>query len=642
MGETQEMAPKKRGRPKKQPIEENKEIINEQSSTLQMSKQEEKKEPTTIKQVQMSLTGLFNEVLSSKGLDYQNRDMLYNPFIQNERLKLISSYPSSYSPDTISNFLQNPQYHELELRGLSAALSASQYLYYQILRASSDVPLFKTVIVPPSLEKNEYTSKSFTDEEEFVCDWIKAFNPVNTGRRVQMEVKREGKATYLFRQSLKTVEGKKTVCYVHWQKLPTQYVKLTGIGTYGYTASFNLLMFMQPGFSPLHYPDFIQQIWNDMITGKIITKTKKGKFSVDLNKLRSYVLPVNKHYQENTRGILEIEEKAYMYWIPLPEDVCFTFASDMSNAWAVPDTIGLFPALQELTDYSTLAGLIASTPLTAVLTGEAEPVPNAQPGQDQFVLSPHTMTSFINTWNNMASSNTQAFFAPFKNLKLQSLPNVPNSSDIKTKAVQNFISTAGAGGLITATDKPSVAMIKGAQALTASQYDYVTQQMARVLNANLKNHGACEYEWNIQLWGDIFSFNETVRLLKEGVQTGAVFLLPKLASAYDLTMRDVRALGNYMDAFKIYDLFKPLQGTQNQFNNKSHISSGEVKNPVGRPSLGDDEVTNDNTAASKDAGDDTGEMRRFVDSHKCLNCGLDTEEGHLLCEECETLFGIDV
>jgi len=36
--------------------------------------------------------------------------------------------------------------------------------------------------------------------------------------------------------------------------------------------------------------------------------------------------------------------------------------------------MGLMLKLQELTDYGQLAGLIASTPLTAVLTGEIETI----------------------------------------------------------------------------------------------------------------------------------------------------------------------------------------------------------------------------------------------------------------------------
>lgn len=141
-----------------------------------------------------------------------------------------------------------------------------------------------------------------------------------------------------------------------------------------------------------------------------------------------------------------------MFWVQLPQDLCYTFCSDTSTATAAPDTAGLFMDLQELTDYSVLAGLIASTPLTSLLTGEIELIPNPSTGRDQTAMNPETVLKFQNLFNSMTSTNTEAFFAPLKNLKLQGLNNVPNSSDIKTKAVSNFISVAGEGGNIIATE----------------------------------------------------------------------------------------------------------------------------------------------------------------------------------------------
>lgn len=41
---------------------------------------------------------------------------------------------------------------------------------------------------------------------------------------------------------------------------------------------------------------------------------------------------------------------------------------------------------------------------------------------------------------------------------------------------------AGMGGLIAATDKPSVAQVKAAQYLEEAQEDYVTRQFESVLN----------------------------------------------------------------------------------------------------------------------------------------------------------------
>ena len=613
---------RKPGRPPKKD-----DILSEQATSLQMSEKSDKK--ITLTDVKNSLTSLFANEIGNVygGLDFN----IFNPFLQNTRLKMISSYPASYDPEIINNALQQPQFNEPLLRSASWSLSASQYLYYLILREAADIPLLKYWVQPPVLDKKDYSSPKFEKEEEFVNDWLTTFDVYNTLKRVLLETKREGKSTYVFRQCIEEVGGKKKPRYVTWQKLPTEFTKLTAIGEHGYIASFNLLVFLNPAFSPAQYPEYIQEIWKELLNkGAIYEDAQRKSYALDYNKLRNF-----SYGPMNTRGIIEMSNNSYMYWVQLPQELCFTFASDSSHAWVAPDTMGLFSALQELTDYSVLAGLVNSTPLTSVLTGEAEFIGDADSGQDQTCISPHTLVAMQNQFNRMASSNIQAFFAPLKNLKLQSLPDVPNASNIKTQAVQNFISVAGEGGLIAATDKPSVAMIKGAQMAAAARCDFVVQQCAAILNMLLKRWTGVQYDWKIHLWGDIYSFDSQVGRIKELVAGGASFLLPKLASAYDMSMRDVRAMNNYMDAFDVYAGFKTLAGKKNSSSSSDNNEDDGETRPVGRPALDETDIENENTAASRDAGTNVSDIKEFAQEGRCIICGEITEDGHPLCYECE-------
>ena len=634
---------KKRGRPRKVSMVENDKILTDDASETLMMEQKTSGQ-TTVNQVAQSLFSLYNGVLGTYNGNWGTNNInLYNPFLQNQRLKMINASPVSESADEITAALQDPGSHEMELQSVSAGLSASQYLYYKILREACDIPMFKHYLTPETLEVEEYRSKDFINEEAFVEEWTEKIDMPATFKRISMEVKREGKPSYIFRQCLYEEDGKKHAKYVIFQKLPAAYTKLTGIGEHGYIASFNLLVFMQPAFSPLQYPEFIRKIWYDLINNKIVYKNDKGEYKVDARKLSMY------EYDDNgvsRRGTIEIVNEmaatVYMYWVQLPQDLCFTFMSDGSNAWAAPDTIGLFSALQELTDYSTLAGLVASSPLTAVLTGQAEFIDGAQPGQDQTKISPHTLEAFQNLFNSMVSGNINAFFGPFKDLKLQSLPNIPNSSDIKTKALQSFISSAGEGGLLVATDKPSVAMIKGAQLLAESQYDYVTRQIETATNTVLEKWCGLKYKWKVNLWGGIYSFDNQVKRMKEMVASGATWLLPKLASADDKSLREIRGNNNYIKAFGIYDDFKTLgwaQSTQNAQARNSATDSGVV----GRKSIDDEDIDNDSTAQSKETGANISELKEdYVAQHICPLCGSeDVEDGHILCAECEEENGVE-
>lgn len=641
---------KKRGRPRKVTVDENEKILTDNASETLMMEQKSAagtNGKVTINQVAESLFSLYGSVLGGYNGQWGfNNINLYNPFLQNSRLKMINASPVTETPEEIAEAVKDPGSHEEELKSISAGLSAKQYLYQKILNEARDIPMFKSYFLPETLDDpKEYTSKIFRDEERFVEEWKDRIGVPETFKTISHQVKREGKASYIFRQCIYEGEDhKKHVQHVKFQKLPTSYTKLTGIGQYGYIASFNLLVFMNPAFSPLQYSEFIRKIWADIIDNKIVYRDQNGNYAVDANKLAQF------SYDDcgcERRGTIEVARQAastiYMYWIQLPQDLCFTFMSDGSNAWSVPDTIGMFSDLQELSDYSTLAGLIASSPLTAVLTGQAEFIDGAQPGQDQTKISPATLEAFQNLFNSMVSGNINAFFGPFKDLKLQSLPNVPNSSDIKTKAVQNFISSAGEGGLIVATDKPSVAMIKGAQMLAESQYDYVTRQIETATNTVLEKWCGCKYKWKLKLWGGIYTFDNQVKNMKELVFSGATFILPKLASAYDMSLRQVRGVSDYIDENKLYDKFKTLGWAQSTQNAQARSGSTQDSNGVGRTALDENDIENDSTAQSRETGANITELKEdYVAQHICPLCGSeDVEDGHFLCSECEEKMEMD-
>lgn len=654
---------KKRGRPRKETPQQ----INEQKEVLNMSVKPEPEKPITVEKVQTSLTNLYNKLLfgkteemtafGAKGEAWMGSLLnfnQYNPFLQNQRLKMLNSLPGDMDMETLSKALADPSGSESSLRKQGWSLASSQFLYYKILRLAADIPKFKYYKTPELFDSIDfYKKKEFVNEDCFVDEWLKKFDVVNTFKKVSLEVKREGKPTYLLRNSITNNPGdKKGVNFATFQKLPTEWVKLTGIGEHGYIASLNMLLFMNPAFSLDQYPEFISDIWKALTESGAIyenpdynVKGKKNnseKYKIDLNLLRKFSYNYeNNGSKETLFGNISITKNglkniSYAYWIQLPQDVCYTFCSDNSNAWAMPDTSGLFLGLRELTDYDTLAGLIQSTPLTALLTAEAECVNNPNPGQNQTVLAAETIAGFQEKFNTSTSTNLESFFAPFKNFKLLTLPNVPNSSDITSNATKNFISRAGLSGLIPATDKPSVAQIKGSQLVEEAACDFVTKQLESVLNFIVNDLIGCKYKWNIHIWGNIFTYSDEVKSAKELFIAGGTFALPKLASAYNMSLRDVSAVQCYIESLGLYDKFKTVTQAQQNKNNNTNQNGEEKQSGAGRPAIDASEVENDNTAASKESGLDTADVRDFEFNGKCVLCGKDSDEP--LCEECKELY----
>ena len=413
---------------------------------------------------------------------------------------MINTRPGTMSREKLTEALKNPGESELGLRAEAWSISSTQYLYYKILRMAADVPMFKYYVTPELLDETEYKKDEFKNDDKLVDDWLSCFNLRKTLKRVAMEVKREGKATYLLRSSISGEGKNKKVNFAEWQKLPSEYVKLVKIGEHGYIASFNFMLFLNPAFSVCQYPEFIQEIWNDLVNSGAFNTggcgsgyLPCGKYAaadgkeinpgINVGKLLDYSYEYfGANGKETLRGNLEIinnglANRSYFFWVQMPQDLCYTFCSDMSNPWVVPDTAGLLLSLDELADYDTLQGLVESTPLTALLTAEAETIPNPNPGQDQSVLNPETIAGIEEHFNSSTSTNLEALFAPLKNFKLLSLPSQPNSSEISANATKNVLTRAGLGGLITTTDKPSVSQVKTAQLLAEAEAEAVQSSL---------------------------------------------------------------------------------------------------------------------------------------------------------------------
>ena len=634
----------KRGRPKKQPRVP---LVNEEPEVLQMSEKEKKAQPTqSIEKVRKNLNSFYDNLLNrvSNGTAWSGRliDLqTYNPFVQNERLQQINTLPGTVSRDELVKILAAPTTQERALRSQGWALSFSQYLYYKILRFAADIPMFKYYKIPEYLEESKYIKKDFKEEDDFTDNWLTTFDLVNTFKRISFEVKREGKCAYVIRNKIDEVDGQRVTRYCTLQKLPSNFIKLTGIGQHGYTVSLDMMMFYQPGFYPAQYPEFIQKIWKEMVefglvqdVSKPAKSAKRVSFSVDEDKFMQFADTPGKDW----RGILEIikdsAKKSYAYWVPLPQEFTFVFCSDATHPWVIPDTAGLFLGLQELTDYDTLAGLVQSTPLTAILTAEAELIKDPEPGADQTALSAETIAGLQDKFNTMSSTNIEALFAPLRDFDLQSLPDVPNSSEITKNATQNFIDRAGLGGLLPVTDKPTLAQIRAAQLLEEAQCDFVTRQLESVLNYIVNNLIGCTYTWKINVWGNIFTFADEVKRTKEAWQAGATFMLPKLLSADNMNCRDSKAIELYVDSLGVYDHLKTVTQATQERNAEEVI---ELKNGrtsgAGRPSADVADVESDSTAKSIDNGTNTIEGREVQSARCCIICGEPCDGP--VCDNCK-------
>lgn len=556
-----------------------------------------------------------------------------NPFLQNQRIKNLYTQAKTYGKADISSFLMDPANSETQLRSLSWANSSSQQIYYNILRRSCDIPLYNYFVIPDLLDSDDaYGKGDFSAEDLFVHEWLETFDVKNTFKTIAMEVKREGKASYLFRNRVIGSGNSRIPDYCTLQKMPTDWIKITGKGQLGYTISFNMMYFLNIANSPEFFGDFIKKAWADMVDKGIVHQPKPNgnyEFSPERfmgvdgdGNVREYSfsydgISYHPSIELRSTGFGRGRQTSYLFWLQLPFDMCYTFGSDNSHPWMAPDTMGLMLKMQELTDYLQLAGLIASTPLTAVITGEIEPISGARALKNESVFSPELIQGLQDKFNAITSTNVEAFMWPAKNIKLQQLSSDVNSSEIISTATSNFLESAGEGGLTIATEKPNVAQINVAKKLAASQQHYVTLQFERVLNYILRHKLGLKYRWKVRLWGDIFSQDDELKFLKEIVANGNIALLPKLMSAEGMSMRDTSAMTKYIKELGFYEDFMTYTQLKNAElqeasteDDGDDAGSGEgATKKVGRPEISENDIDNDATASSRDNGTNTSDNR---------------------------------
>lgn len=666
---------RKRGRPPKIPQNN---IENEEVKQITMSSKENKErqkeikgdeqinilnnyDSITLQQVQQRWSNLFSKfadlgyesIVNAYNQGWSN---LNNPFLQNFRIKQILARPDKMTQEDLQEALIHPENSELELNRVSMYLYYTNYMYHFLINLNRETPTFKWFVTPQYLNYEDMDKDNFKKESQMVDKIMKTFKPNLTFKTITNQVSFEGKSSYLPRISYD--KNTKEVNFFVLQKLNTNMVKLTGFGSkQQFIASFNMMIFLQPAYDVSQYPRYIQKVWEDMNGLGIINRDKNNNLQFN----PTADIPKN--------HVVEWTGKYYMYWVELPQELCYTFYSDGSHPMAFPDTIGLFNDLNDLADYRWLQASLLSKGVTSIMTAQVPMIKDPKAGSDATSISPDTVLGYTDLFNQTVSGNILPFFAPFTNYELHTLESQPQALDVIYDRTRDLIATSGQAALLPITDKPSIASVKAAQNIQASKVDYLTRQFEQFLDNIINSEFELKNKWKVSIWGDIFNIRDDAKNLKELVLSGLEGFIPKLLSAYDLSLEDYRSSILYMKALdvkieksfelekmklqsdlneKMYQDKESIEGTKIDIKEETKNTDTGTGNQVGRPKLSEDEIENDNTASSVDAGTNVSDIKEFnfklkynsnynynFDFHKCIKCGkeLDYDEQYI-CDEC--------
>ena len=611
--------------PKNKPVDP---VVNEQVERIRMTEDKDDK-----KIVLTDIQQKWREILhtySDRGLSMTqissalSNAMLNNPFLQNQRLRRISSNASAKSKTDLQKALQSPQGNEQLFREESLFLSFTNYVYHSLLNLYRDIPLYNYYYTPKYVDKKDMNGDNFKKESKKVDKILKAFKVKQTFKKINKATQVEGKTTWLLRRSM---QNNGDIDFFVLQKLDSDMVKLTSIGSdQNFICSFNFMIFLNPMYSLDFYPPIFKEIFQELLDNGVIIEDSKGNLRFSPQALALAQNEGKLTYD----GTFENSNNNYLYWVQLPQTLAWTFSQDESHVNAFPDTIGLFMDLSELDGYRWIQSSILSNVVSSILTAEVPYIKDAQAGSDASVFSPDSIIGFENLFKQNVSNMVLPFFAPFENYKLFTIENQPENLNIIYSRLRDLVATSGTSSLLGITEKPTVAMTVAAKQLAAAHCDYLTRQFENFLNYAVNNEFNLKYDWKITLWGDIYHWRDDVKIAKELLSGGVKSVLPKILSAEDMSLEDCICTSDYIDSLGIH------------FNEVEEQTS----NPVGRPTLDDDQVQNDNTAISKDAGNNVSENKEFsvninldkmsvLSENFCASCGKKLENNEeFLCDLC--------
>lgn len=458
-----------------------------------------------------------------------------NPFIQNSRVKHISTFPQDYKKADIVEMIRQPENNEKELRSVSHALEWGAYPFRLLRTTKQSVNTYRYYHFPARLTAETAKGETVRREGHLLDAFHRAFRPDEKARQAVGIAWQEGKAAFVPRYSVDKSHGK--VNYAFWQQLPSDWFKITGFNSEsGYTVMFNMLYFLStPGadwrqFGELFVP-FLAD-FESVLEPSSSIRNPKGRKAAFAGKNTLYGAD-GRSWKINSDRITGNEagnpqvynqNGEWAYWVTLPPESVWVFEIDDTTRAAAPMSTGLFITFDQISQIEEVALAVMQNPLVSLCLGEMELFADRDTNTaDPIKLSPAGRATYTAYWTQMLEAfnagGIALYTGPFKNLHLETLPEATGSSDMTTKEYGYAVLKSGMSGLIPINADPRAGAVNISAKLEEQFCMRVYQQMERMMESiyralNLKN------EWRFRMFGGFLSDEKDLEDARAGLQIG--------------------------------------------------------------------------------------------------------------------------
>lgn len=516
-----------------------------------------------------------------------------NPYIQNRRVKQISSLPVNFTKDKVGEMLTAPYDSEQPLRQVSHILEYTAYPLFHIRKTYQNLLTYHSYVMPRMVSGEDTKKDDFLREWKLTEKLREEFKPKENAHQIVGQVGVEGKVFYYPRYSVDKSHNK--VNYAFMQQLPSDWTKITGYNNVSkYTVAFNMMYFLQPGCVPEQFGELFLPYLYDF--GSVVQKPEgTGTSVVFAQKTR---IDMQKFQRIQAMGDMPGTPDVYYqngrwyYWVYLPVDSVFPFEADDVSRTAISPFAGLFLNMIQLAQMEQIQLELIQNPLVSILHGE---IPyrddKAASSEDQYKLSNAGRLLFEAIWYDMMQANNTSgiglYAAPFENMKLESLSEAPSAMDIVKQGYSDTMSQAGMGAIIPLGDDPKAGTAQISLQIESKFMQTVYRDFERMMNAILKKLNL-KYDWKFVMFGDVAEDEKTLERCMKGMEHGILPDTILYNALLDRSMLDDLCLSDAVYNSGILDKRIPLVTAYNM----KQDSSGLPPQSPGRPK-GDGSVTAD-------------------------------------------------
>lgn len=526
-----------------------------------------------------------------------------NPYIQNRRVKAVSSLPRDYTKDQVVEMLRNVDGNEKPLREVAHTLEYTAYPQFHLRKMYQELLTYHNYIYPAFAEQEEAKSADFWREWKLLEKVRTELDPAALAHKAAGQALLEGKVFYHTRISVDKAHNK--VNYAFAQQLPSDWTKIVGFNNKSkYTIAFNLFYFLQPGTDATQFGDlflpYLDQFKNVLDappkgTGRsVVYAQEKPCINMErFNRMRNNLALAGNpdvYYQSGR----------WYYWVTLPVDSVYTFEVDDVNMNVVSPFTGLYISMLQIAQYEQIQLELVQNPLVALITGEIPYRDNDRAeAEDSYKLSNAGRQLFEALWYQMMSENNTSgiglYMAPLENITMHQLAEAPSATEISTNGYSYTIDKAGLAGIIPTSGDTRAGTANISFAIESKFAQCIYQTVDNMMEREFEKLNL-KYDWRFRMFGSLATDSDMEDSTRTGATLGIMSDQLTYLALHDRSLLNDLAISRAMDASGIMELRKPLSSTfgASQDNKDSNDETPETKkelNPGGRPSTGNEAKT---------------------------------------------------